>query len=173
MITYYVSLAGEVVANLLPTHAVGGREQIIIPATVAEQGVHAVQAYVRDELLRLEVALRAAKVRRREVLLASTRRIAIEVEGVSVVGELRYDERPRALFTVRLLEPATCTAETTIYGSAARGQLKGNETHSVLGEWLPSVVEEARTILVQMYRDELHRQQYASEYKLVGLLNPQ
>jgi hypothetical protein len=171
MITYRVSLSGNLVADLLPAHAMGGTNHLVIPSDVALRGVDVVRAYVATELTLLQQTADEARRKRRLLLESSDRDLSIAVGEITIVGALCYTGRPRALYTVRLLSPEIYRAEITVFGNAARAQLRGIETHSPLGTWLPEVVAEAEEVLVRLYQDKLHQHRHAAAYALASALN--
>lgn len=170
MITYYVSLGGQLVANLLPSHAVGFTQSLVIPDDVTKDGADSIDSYIQSELIRLRAKEADRHAKLIEKIRASNCEIVVSVNKISIVGELRYTEQPRGLFTVRLVSPAEYQAEMTVFGSYARGVMKANQTHSLHGEWLPTVVTEAEDVLVRLYQDQLHRKCHARAYALVEML---
>ena len=147
-------------------------EVINIPTAVVAEGEWSVELYVREKLKVRGRHLRQKRKRLLKKLEAVNEELFIVCDGVSLLGRLVNNPISSGLFTVQLEKPEAYADRRCVYGSLIRAKTTSlhwfDEATGTVNQW---AIEEAKVILVRLYKDRKFKTNHAPLLAFAEKLN--
>lgn len=139
----------------------------VIPDEVAARGEAAIKQYVSEYVTQVMRDREIHIQSRREKIHALDVTFAVSYDGRTLHGHVvSARNKPKGLFTVQLVRPIVYVGEETVYGSFLRPP-----SFNEIGALTNEALEEAKKLLVEIYKRQKHVKQHASKYRLAEALN--